>query len=39
MAVDVVVKYLVDFLSLFLNSVYSVPLDISIGGATVLTFF
>jgi len=39
MAVEVAVKYLVDFLSFFLNSIYSVPLDISIGGATVLTFF
>jgi len=39
MTADVVVKYLVDFLSFFLNSIYDVPLDISIGGATVLTFF
>jgi len=39
MAVDVVAKYLVDFLSFFLNSIYAVPLEISIGGATVLTFF
>nr|MDO8134772.1 hypothetical protein [Candidatus Njordarchaeum guaymaensis] len=39
MAVDVAFKYLVDFLSFFMNSIYSVPLEISIGGATVLTFF
>jgi len=39
MAVDVAFKYLVDFLGFFMNSIYSVPLEISIGGATVLTFF
>jgi len=32
------VNFLVDFLNFLLNSIYSVPLEISIGSATILTF-